>query len=326
MSRSNRRVTPRLLFSWSRHGLGRVPPALLVLAGMFALHTGSALAVRLFDAVGPAGVTWLRLTFAALLLIALAGPTLPRALRQAGARDLAALALLGTASGAMVLCFSAATARIPLGTASALEFLGPLVVAVAALRRRRDLFWIALAVVGVAALTRPWSGTVDPLGIAFGLAAAAGVAGYIVLTQRVGTRFGVLPGLAASMVVAAVVTAPLGAPAVLAHGTPALLAATLGVAVLYPLVPYLAEMVALRRMSRTAFSTFISLEPAVSLTMGTLILAQTPTPAQSAGLALVVIAGIGAARGDTPTATPPPRRRAGPLSPPGRTSCAPPAG
>jgi inner membrane transporter RhtA len=294
----------------------RVPAPLLLLAGMFALHAGSALAVRAFGDVGSFGVTWLRLTWAALLLLALSGRSLWTAVRRATRRELGAVVILGTVSAGMMALYSEATARIDLGTATALEFLGPLAVAVIAMRRRRELVWIGAALAGVLLLTRPWAGLVDPVGIALGAAGAVCVALYIVLTQRVGTSFRAVHGLALALTVSAVLMAPLGAPRVAADGDARLLLVTLGIALLYPLVPFLLEMMVLQHMSRTAYSTFVSMEPAISLVMGLLLIGQTPAAVQVAGMALVVVAGLGAARGD---------RGAYPQTAAPRTSCAPPA-
>ncbi|MDA2805016.1 EamA family transporter [Nocardiopsis suaedae] len=283
----------------------RTPAPLLVLFGMFALHTGSALAVHLFDRMGAMGVTWLRLTFAAAVLVVLSGPGLWTAVRRASRRELGSVVILGTVSAGMMGFFSEATARIPLGTATALEFLGPLVVAVVAMRRRAELVWIAAAVAGVLLLTRPWTGGTDPVGIAFGLAGAVTVALYIILTQKVGGSFRPVHALALSMAVGAVVTAPFGAPSALADPSPEGLLAVLGIALLFPVVPFLLEMVALQRMSRAAFSVFAALEPAVSLIMGMVLIQQVPGWGQAAGMMLVVAAGAGAARGDrTPQAVP----------------------
>ncbi|QBI54559.1 EamA family transporter [Streptomonospora litoralis] len=290
--------------------LGRIPPALLLLAGMFVLHTGSALAVRAFSEAGPLGVTWLRLLWAALILAALGGRPLWRALRAATPRELGAAVILGTASAGMMVLYSAATARIDLGTATALEFLGPLAVAVLALRRRREAVWIAAAAGGVLLLTRPWSSGADLAGVALGASGAVCVALYIVLTQRVGSSFRAVHGLAVAMAVGAVLTAPFGLPPVLAAPeTGRVLLVTLVIAVLFPLVPFLLEMVVLQRMGRAAFSTFASLEPAVSLVMGLAVIGQRPAWIQVAGMAVVVAAGVGAARGDRGTPRRPVQRR-----------------
>lgn len=282
----------------------RIPGAVLVLAAMAVLHTGSALSTELFDDIGVGGTTWLRVTFAALLLLACTGRSLWRALREAPRRDLVAAVLLGAVSGAMMLLYAEAADRIPLGTATALEFLGPLAVAVAALSRRRELVWLLLAVGGVLCLTSPWQGGADLAGVLFGLASGACWALYVIGTQHVGSRFKAQHGLALSLTVAAVVTAPFGAPGVLS-GTPDWrpIAAVAGIAVLMPLVPFLLEMLALQRIGRTAYGTLAGLEPAVSLLAAMVLIAQTPTALQAAGTVLVVIAGIGAARGGNRTAT-----------------------
>ncbi|QUX31309.1 EamA family transporter [Nocardiopsis akebiae] len=275
-----------------------VPAPLMLLIGMFTLHTGSALAVTAFAQASPATVTWLRLSWAALLLLALGGRSLWRAVRAASRRELGAVVILGTASAGMMLFYSEATARIELGTATSIEFLGTLVVAVAAMRRRRELVWILAAVAGVLCLTRPWQGELDLVGVGFALAGAVCVVGYIVLTQRVGAGFGAVHGLALTMTVGAVVSAPLGAPGMVADLDLDLVLFTLLIALLFPMVPFLLEMVALQRMGRTAYSTFSSLEPAVALVMGLVVIGQAPALIQVLGMVLVVVAGAGAARGD----------------------------
>ncbi|GLU45761.1 EamA family transporter [Nocardiopsis ansamitocini] len=282
----------------------QVPAPVLLLVGMVVLHTGSAFAVRLFELATPGAVTWLRLLWAALILLALGGRSLLRAVREAQRKELAAVVMLGTVSAGMMAFYSEATARIDLGTATAIEFLGPLAVAVLAMRRRRELGWILAAVAGVVCLTSPWAAEVNLAGVGLALAGAVCVALYVVLAQRVGSSFGAVHGLALSMTVAATVTAPLGAPGVIAAPDWRVLLFTLGIALLFPLVPFLLEMVALQRMSRTAYSTFVSLDPAVSLLMGVMVIAQSPTPVQLVGMALVVVAGLGSTRHDS--AAPPP--------------------
>jgi inner membrane transporter RhtA len=270
---------------------------------MAVIHTGSALSTELFDDIGVAGTTWLRVSVAALLLLAFTGRSLWRALRDAPPRDLVAAVLLGAVSGGMMLCYAESADRIPLGTATALEFLGPLAVAVASLSRRRELGWLLLAAGGVLCLTSPWRGGADSTGVLFGLASGACWALYVIGTQHVGSRFKAQHGLALSLTVAAVVTAPLGARDVLS-GPPhwGTIAAVAGIAVLMPLVPFLLEMLALQRIGKTAYGTLAGLEPAVSLLAAMVLVAQTPTVLQAAGTALVVVAGIGAARGGRRTA------------------------
>ncbi|WP_405009419.1 EamA family transporter [Kitasatospora sp. NBC_01539] len=277
-------------------GRRRVPGAVLLLVSMAVLHTGSALATELFRSLGPAGTTWLRLTFAAAVLLAFTGRSLGRTLRAASRRDVLATVLLGAVSAGMMLLFSEAAARLPLGTATALEFLGPLAVAVAASKRRAELGWLALAAGGVLLLTSPWTGTAGLAGVLFGLGAGACWALYVLGTAHVGSRFSAAHGLAMSLTVATLVAAPFGVPGVVGHLTWGAVAAVAGIAVLMPLVPFLLEMRALQRLGATAYGTLAGLEPAVSLLAGVVLVAQTPTVVQVAGTALVVAAGIGAAR------------------------------
>ena len=162
-------------------------------------------------AIGPEGAAWLRLAWAAVLLLVLVRPR-PLAFTRTG---LLACVALGVVTAGLTLFFMAAVARLPLGTASALEFLGPLGVAVARGRRRAKLQWPALAAVGVVLLTEPWHGGADPVGVAFALAAAVCWAAYILLTQRVGDEVAGLRGLAVSMPVAALVATLVVGPSVL---------------------------------------------------------------------------------------------------------------
>jgi inner membrane transporter RhtA len=254
--------------------------AALAAGSMLCVQLGIAASVGLFDRIGPEGAAWLRLAWAAVLLVVVVRPR-PSAFTRSGLR---ACVALGIVTAGLTLFFMAAVARLPLGTASALEFLGPLGVAVVRGGRGR-LHWPALAAVGVVLLTEPWHGGADPVGVAFALAAAACWAAYIVLTQRVGDEVAGLRGLAVSMPVAA-----------LAALTPELVLIGLGLAVLLPVVPFSLELLALRRLTTAAFGTLMSLEPAVALVVGLVALHQVPGWAAVAGIAFVVAAGVGAER------------------------------
>jgi inner membrane transporter RhtA len=199
------------------------------------------------------------------------------------------------ATGGVTLFFMAAIARLPLGTASALEFLGPLSIAVVR-SRGTGRVWALLAAAGVVCLTQPWSGEADPVGVGFALAAAACWAAYILLTQRVGDAVTGLGGLAISMPVAAIVATLVAGPGVVGDLTPELLLVGLGLAVLLPVVPFALELLALRRLTAGAFGTLMALEPAFALTIGLVVLSQVPDALAVVGVALVVTAGIGAER------------------------------
>jgi inner membrane transporter RhtA len=265
--------------------------AALAAGAMLCVQLGLAASVGLFDRIGPEGAAWLRLAWAAVLLLILVRPR-PSAFTRTGLR---ACVALGIVTAGLTLFFMAAVARLPLGTASALEFLGPLGVAVVR-GGRGKLQWPALAAVGVVLLTEPWHGGADPVGVAFALAAAVCWAAYILLTQRVGDEVAGLRGLAVSMPVAALAATVVVGPSVLGTLTPELVLVGLGLAVLLPVVPFSLELLALRRLTTAAFGTLMSLEPAVALVVGLVVLHQIPGPAAVAGIAFVVAAGVGAER------------------------------
>ena len=196
-------ATPRLFTrSPTRVGTG------LALTSMLCVQLGLAASVGMLDDLGPAGVAWLRLAWAGIIFVLVVRPRWGSMSR----RGLEASVLLGVATAGVTIFFMAAVARLPLGTASALEFLGPLGVAVAHSTGLRKLIWPALAAVGVLLMTEPWHGTVDLIGIGFALGAALCWAAYILLTQRVGDEVSGIQGLAVSMPVAALVATLVAAP------------------------------------------------------------------------------------------------------------------
>jgi inner membrane transporter RhtA len=323
-----------MILTWTRtfpgRSLARVSPsrartgAVLAVGSMSCVQLGLAASVDLFTRVPPEGVAALRLVWAGLLLLVIARPR-PSSFTRS---SLGAAAVLGVVTAGLTMLFMAAVARIPLGTASAVEFLGPLGVAV--LRGRgRGLVWPVLAGAGVVLLTEPWRAGVDPLGLGFALAAAACWAGYILLTQRVGDQVTGLQGLAVSMPVAGLVSVAVAGVTVPGLFTSVLtgpvLLAGLGLALLLPVVPFAFEMLSLRRLTTAAFGTLMALEPAIALLVGAVVLGQLPRPLGVLGIVLVVTAGVGAARtgGREPVggpveeplaaATPPP----GPVTPSG---------
>lgn len=271
----------------------RAPAWSLAVLAMSVIQVGAALSTALFPVVGPAGTAWLRLCAGAAIFLALRRPRL----RGRAARELAGAIALGVVSGVMTMAFLMALSRIALGTTVAIEFLGPLTVAVAGTRRRRNLAWPALALAGVALLTEPWTGAVDPLGIGYAALSALGWAGYILLTARVGDRFEGIEGLSVTIPVAALVATAVAGPGAAAHVTPAAVLAAFGIALLMPVIPYSLEMLALRRLTTSAFGTLMALEPAIAMLAGALLLAQAPTWQQALGIGLVVAAGVGATRG-----------------------------
>jgi len=267
--------------------------ALLAVLAMSSVQTGAAVSTWLFASFGPTGTAWLRLCWAALFLVPLARPKL-RGRRPA---DLAVVVLLGVASGLLTVLYFQAVRRLPLGTATALEFLGPLTVAMAGLRRLSAVVWPLAAAAGVLALTQPGTSAVDPVGVLFALGAAAGWACYILLTQRVGDRFEGLQGLALSMSAATLCVAPMAdLPRTVSALDVHSLAVSAAAALLLPILPYACEMRALRALTITAFGTLMSLEPAMGTLIGFVVLHQVPDVVQLIGIGLVTIAGFGATR------------------------------
>jgi inner membrane transporter RhtA len=263
----------------------------MAVAAMCSVQLGVAVSVGLSDRIGAEGVAWLRLAWAGAILLVVARPWRSSFSRAA----LLTCVSLGVATAGVTMLFMAAVVRLPLGTASALEFLGPLSVAVSRTRGAGRL-WPFVAGLGVLALTEPWHGGTDLIGVAFALGAAACWACYIVLTQRAGDEVTGVRALGVSMPVAAVVATLAAGPSVLPHVDWQLLATGFGLALVLPVVPFCLELLALRRLTTAAFGTLMCLEPAVALIMGLLYLGQVPHPAAIAGIVLVVTAGIGAER------------------------------
>ncbi|WP_258067161.1 DMT family transporter [Arthrobacter sp. GMC3] len=195
----------------------------------------------------------------------------------------------------MTMMFMGAVVRIPLGTASALEFLGPLGVSIAQGRGVQRM-WALAAMGGVLALTEPWHGMSDPWGVLLAIGAAVCWAAYILLTQRAGDQAAGLQALAISIPVAGIVATVVVGPSVLGHITWQLVVIGLGLALLMPVIPFSLELFALRRLSVAAFGTLMSLEPAIAVAVGLTFLGQIPSVGAIVGILLVVAAGIGAAR------------------------------
>ncbi|MDP4002380.1 DMT family transporter [Methylobacterium sp. NEAU K] len=257
---------------------------------MVSLQCGATFAKSLFPAVGAAGTAALRVGFSALILMAVWRPW-----RHSISRwDAGWIALYGAALGLMNLLFYLALARLPLGPAVAIEFAGPLAVALAASRRRADFLWIGVAVLGLGLLL-PISSTsaLDPLGVLLALGAAVAWALYILCGQRAGRVDG---GQAVSlgMLAAALVAAPFGvAEAGIGLFAPDILAAGLAVALMSSALPYSLEMVALRRLDRKSFGVLMSLEPALAACAGFAVLGERLSGMQWLAIGLVIAASAG---------------------------------
>lgn len=265
---------------------------LLVTLGMVFTQTGASFAKGLFPLVGAAGATTLRLTLAAIVLLALFRPWRQRLSRQQWRAVLA----YGAVMGAMNLFFYAALATIPLGVAVALEFTGPLAVALAGSRKPLDFLWIVLAVAGLATLLPlgETGGDIKIIGVLLALAAGACWAGYIIFGQRAGTGGG--PHITALGVsIAAVIALPFGtATAGTALLDPAILPIALGVALLSSAIPYALDMVALPHIPSRLFGILMSGQPALGALSGFIILGEVLSPGQLGGIAAIVAASLGA--------------------------------
>jgi inner membrane transporter RhtA len=272
---------------------GVVLPLVATLGAMAAFQVGASLAKRLFPAVGPEGAAALRLALGAVMLVAIARPW------RGWPRPAPLLPLfgLGVSMGLTITMFYLALSRLPQGIAIALQFLGPLTVAVVTSRRPTDLVWALLAGVGVWLMVgiAAGEGRIDPLGVAFALAAAAGWGNYIVVGRIAGAAFGrATAALAVS--IAAVVVAPVGLwRAGVGLFSPGLLPLALVVALLAAALPFSLELYALRRLPARTFAIFTSLEPALGVMSGFVLLGERLSAFQLAGVAAVIAAASGAA-------------------------------
>jgi inner membrane transporter RhtA len=273
--------------------------------GILSVQFGAGLADRLFGQIPPAAVTGLRLWTAALAMVALSGRGFARSVRDLRRRrafaDAAIVVSFGISLGVMNFSIYQAFARIPLGVAVTIEFLGPLAVAVAGSRHLRDVGWVVLAAIGVVLLTQGGHGHLDLTGVVFAGVAAACWAAYIVLSSATGRRFPGSSGLAIAMVVSAVLVTP---PAVVAGGRamfrPAVLAIGAAIGVLSSVIPYRLELESLRRMPTRLFGVWMSMEPAVAALIGLAMLGQHLSILQWVAICCVMVACAGAAQGALP--------------------------
>ncbi|WP_343238213.1 EamA family transporter [Streptomyces sp. SID13031] len=271
----------------------RPPPTAMVLGGVVSVQFGGALAAKLIEDLGAAGTVSLRLALAVPILLLIARPSL----RNRTKRDLLAVVAFGVVLGLMNLSFYLSLERLPLGVAVTIEFIGPLGLAAAMSRKRRDVFAVAGAALGVVLVNGHELSAVNWLGVGFAALAGALWACYILLSAETGRRFAQLDGLALAMVISTLITAPAG---LITAGSELLhwhsLAIGLAIAVLSSVLPYSLETLALRRMKPVVFGILMSIEPAVGATAGFLILGQRLAAIQLAGMACVVAASIAITR------------------------------
>ncbi len=295
----------------------RVPPHLYFVVSAVFHYLGPAFAVLLFVRVDVLGVAWLRIASAAVVFALWRRPWRAfAALDRSGRRLLLAW---GAVLAVMNTCFYVAIDRLPLGTVAAIEFLPVIALAALGARSMRNVAALALAVPGVYLLTGiRFEG--EPLGVALAFANALLFAAYIVLAHRVARHGGLsgIDGLAASMLIAAVVVTPMGGWEVIPALTdPLALAAGIGVGVCSSVIPYVSDQLAMRRLPRATYALMVSLLPATATVIGVLVLAQIPSLAELAGVGLVI---TGVALHRAPPEQPPRGAPAAPASPPARAS------
>jgi inner membrane transporter RhtA len=279
------------LLALSNRTVGAIPPTVQVLLGIVSVQIGAATAKQLFATAGAAGTVALRLFFAALVLLLIWRPAL-----RLDRRTTPVVLAYGVVLGVMNLCFYEAIARIPLGIAVTVEFLGPLGVALAGSRRLLDGLWALMAAGGVVLLTEA-RGELSGAGLLFALTAGLCWGAYILLTAALGSRTTDGKGLALAMAVGALVVLPIG---VADSGTalldPRILGIALAVALLSSVVPYSLELEALRRIPPKVFGVLMSMEPAVAALAGLLVLGEALHVSQWVAVCLVVLASVGATR------------------------------
>jgi inner membrane transporter RhtA len=267
-------------------------PVGLLLIAMASIQSGASLAKSMFPVVGAQGTTTLRLIFASIIMLLLLRPW--RA--KLTANSLRTVIVYGMALGGMNFLFYMSLKTVPLGIAVALEFTGPLAVAIYASRRAMDFLWIGLAVIGLLLLipTGEASAGIDLIGAGYALGAGICWALYILFGQKAGADNGVQTA-ALGVMIAALFVAPVGiVHAGAALLTPSLIPIAIGVAILSTALPYTLEMVALTRMPARTFGTLMSIEPAFGALSGLLFLHEYLSLAQWLAIACIILASVGA--------------------------------
>ena len=269
----------------------RISPIWLVLVGIASVQLGAGIAKTLFDEVSPETIVWLRLVTSAVVLALIARP----ALRGRSGSDWLVVLAFGATLGLMNWAIYQSFARIPLGIAVTIEFIGPLTLAVIGSRRPRDLAWVVLAGLGVALLGLE-PADLDVVGVLFALLAGAAWAAYILLSAQTGRRWQGLDGLAMASVVATLLLTPVVAGSGGGGLDERIVLIGAAVGLLSSVIPYSCEMAALRTLPPSVFSILMSLEPAAAALAGMLVVGEFLTGVQWVALVCVVIASIGATR------------------------------
>jgi inner membrane transporter RhtA len=269
---------------------GWIPPSGLVLLSCFAIQAGNAGTKTLFDQAGVIGAVFVCKLFATVLLLVWHRPKL----KGYSWQDYRLVAVLGLAIAGAVMGIYEAIARIPMGVASTIEFIGPLGLAVAGSRRKLDLVWVILAAIGVLLLSPIHNWALDWVGVGFALVAAGCWASYIVFSKRVGRVFPGGTGLALAMTVATIIMMPIGiAQAGTALFDPKVLMIGAGIAAMGTVLPYSLEYIVLKRMSPRVFGVLMSIEPAIAALVGFIFLREHLNVQSAIAILLVTFASAG---------------------------------
>ena len=267
-------------------------PVGLLLIAMASIQSGASLAKSMFPIIGAQGTTTLRLLFASIIMLLILRPW--RA--KLTARSLKTVIVYGIALGGMNFLFYMSLRTVPLGIAVALEFTGPLAVAIYSSRRPIDFAWIGLAIIGLLLLIPTGESTqgLDPVGTGYALGAGVCWALYILYGQKAGADNGVQTA-ALGVMIAALFIAPIGiVHAGAALLTPSLIPIAIGVAILSTALPYTLEMIALTRMPTRTFGTLMSIEPAFGALSGLLFLNEVLSFSQWMAISCIIMASVGA--------------------------------
>lgn len=281
------------MLSNPKNGDRPLPAAVLMLGAIASTQLGAILAKQLFEGLGSTGALSLSFSFAALVLVLWRRPKL----RRYSPRAQGLAVGMGLVLAAMTLCLYGAIARLPLGIAIALQFVGPLGLSAVQSCRRLDLAWVGLATTGIVLLSPFGNADLDPLGVGLALLAGLLLAGYIAIAPRVGSLFTHGEGAAIALSVSALALLPVGLSTGLAlRLSPPLLAMGLGVAILSTVVPLTLDAIVLKGTSAKTFGLLLSLEPAVAALLGLVFLGEQLIPRALAGIALVMVAAAGHSR------------------------------
>ncbi|HVC03784.1 MAG TPA: EamA family transporter [Candidatus Acidoferrales bacterium] len=274
----------------SRSARANVPPQAYFVGSALFHYLGPSFAVLLFARVDVLGVAWLRIAAAAVVFAVWRRPWRGFAALDRGGKGL--IVALGAVFAVMNVCFYESIDRLPLATVAAIEFIGPIVLAVVAARIGRNFLAVGLATAGVYLLTNArFEG--GAVGVACAFANAALFAAYIILAHRVSRRtaMGGIDGLAGAMMFGLVFVTPVGlVSAAHAFGDPVAIAAGVGVGVSSSVIPYVFDQLAMARLPRSTYALFVALLPATAAVVGVIVLRQLPTLVDLAGIALVMLA------------------------------------